>query len=138
MPPAGGATLSINTKRPPLAWLLILTPPRATLNGQEVRLKWGDNQVPVAPGQYQLHVYVPYLWHIGKADLPVQVAPGQTATVFYAAPWFTTQAGAMGYQPVEAPGRTAGIILNILPLVILVFIVLCCLGSALTGGNSSS
>ncbi len=138
MPPPGGATLSIQTKRPPLAWLLILTPPRVLLNGQETRLKWGDNQVPVAPGQYQLHVFVPYLWHIGKADLPVQVGPGQTAQVFYAAPWFTTQPGAMSYQPVEAPGRTMGIILNILPLVVVVFIVLCCIGGALTGGSGSS
>jgi hypothetical protein len=137
MPPQGGATLSINTKRPVLAWLLILTPPRALLNGQEIRLKWGDNQVPVAPGQYHLNVYVPYLWQIGKADLPVQVGPGQTAQVYYAAPWFTMQSGAMGYQPVEAPGKVAGIILAIVPLVLVLLICLCGFGSALSGGGSS-
>src|SRR5207237_83572 len=103
MPPPGGAVLNITTVRPFLAWVLIFTPPRLTLNGQEIRLKWGENQVPVAPGRYDLWIHVPYLWKVGQAGMLVEVHPGAQVPIFYASPWFVYQGGAIGHQPVEAP-----------------------------------
>jgi hypothetical protein len=136
MAPQAGALLNITTTRPFLAWMLLFTPPRLTLNGQEIRLKWGENQVPVQPGRYDLWVHVPYLWKIGRAGMPVDVPPGRQVPVFYAAPWWTFQPGAIGHQPVEAPGKTAALAINIAALVLILLIVVCgCLGTL--AGNGS-
>ncbi|MGH3713765.1 MAG: hypothetical protein ACRDT4_09950 [Micromonosporaceae bacterium] len=125
--------LSINTKYPFLAFMLALFKPKATINGHVVPLKWGDNHVPLPPGPHHLKVHVPYLWPVGVAEM--QVDTRQQAPVYYAAPWIAFMRGAIGHQPVESPGKVAGIILGIaLPLVILV----CCCGSTLLGMLSES
>lgn len=128
MPPPGGAVLNITTVRPVLAWILIFTPPRLTLNGQEFRLKWGENQVPVQPGRYDVWIHVPYLWKVGQAGMPVEVTPGAQVPIHYASPWFMTQPGAIGHQPVEAPGRTAAIAINVVAgAILLIFLICCCI-----------
>lgn len=127
--------LNITTVRPVLAWVLVLTPPRLTLNGQETRLKWGENQVPVQPGRYDVWIHVPYLWKIGQAGMPVEVPPGGQVPVFYAAPWFMSLPGAIGHEPVEAPGRTIAIVVNVIAAVVLLLLIICgCLGS-FSGSN---
>lgn len=133
MPPQQGAVLNITTSKPVLAWMLAFTPPRLTLNGHESRLAWGQNQVPVPPGRYDLQIHVPYLWSIGRARLPVDVYPGAQVPIFYAAPWWTFQPGAIGHQPVESPGKTAGIVFGVVvPLVVLLILLCSCLGSFVT------
>lgn len=132
MPPPnqqGGALLRINTTRPVLAWILAFTPPRLTLNGQETKLAWGDNQIPVPPGRYDLWIHVPYLWQVGQAGMPVDAPPGTQIPVFYSAPWWMFQPGAIGHQPVEAPGKTAAIAIYASAAAILLLVIICsCLG----------
>ncbi|GAA3513109.1 hypothetical protein [Actinocatenispora rupis] len=133
MPPQGGAVLNITTTKPFLAWMLAFTPPRLTLNGQESKLTWGQNQVPVPPGRYDLQVHVPYLWKIGQAGMQVDVHPGAQVPVFYAAPWWNFQPGAIAHQPVESPGKTAAIAVNIAAAVLLLLIIICGCAGALSG-----
>jgi hypothetical protein len=135
VPPPGGAVLNITTVRPLLAWILLFTPPRLTLNGQESKLKWGENQVPVQPGRYDVWIHVPYLWKVGQAGMPVEVAPGAQVPVYYASPWFMTQPGAIGHQQVEAPGRTAAIAINVVAGVILLIFLICCCINVFTSSN---
>lgn len=133
--PQGGATLNVTATKPLLAWMLIFFPPRLNLNGQEIRLKWGENQIPVAPGNYQAAFHVPYLWPIGRAALAFQAGPGQAVPIYYASPWFVFQEGAVGHQPVDNPGKVAGIVLMaVVPALIILF---CCI-SLIANGLSSS
>ncbi len=125
MPPQAGAVLNITTTKPVLAWMLAFTPPRLTLNGYESKLTWGQNQIPVPAGPYDLQIHVPYLWKIGQAGMRVDVHPGAQVPVFYAAPWWTFQPGAIGHQPVESPGKTAAIAVNVAALVLILLICGC-------------
>jgi len=131
MPPQqAGAVLNITTSKPFLAWMLSFTPPRVSLNGQEIKLRWGQNQVPIQPGRYDLQVYVPYLWRIGQAGMPVDVYPGAQVPVFYAAPWWAYLAGSIGHQPVESPGKNLAIGINIGAAVLILLIIICgCAGA---------
>jgi hypothetical protein len=132
-PPQAGAVLNITTTKPFLAWMMAFTPPRVSLNGQEIKLRWGQNQVPVQPGRYDLQMYVPYLWRIGQAGMPVDVYPGAQVPVFYAAPWWAYMGGAIGHQQVESPGKTVAIAVNVGALALLLLIVICGCAGVLTG-----
>lgn len=134
-PPSGGAVLNITTVRPFLAWILILTPPRLTLNGQESKLNWGQNQVPVPPGRYDMWIHVPYLWKVGQAGMPVDVHPGAQVPVYYAAPWIMFQPGAIAHQPVESPGKNIAIAMNAVGAAVLLVLIICCCLNAVLSNN---
>jgi hypothetical protein len=138
-PPNGGGAVAVTLKFNPLAFLLGLFKPRVELNGHQVQAAWGRTVVPVPPGQYHLHVHVPYLLppRIGVADLPVTVQPGQTVELEYRAPMIAFLGGALGAPPQKYPGMVASIILLAVSLVLL----LCICGgfviAAATGGSGT-
>ena len=103
-PPPPPGSLAIHTSYPALAFMLALTPPKATIDGHGVPLRWGTNIVPTPPGPHDVQVHVPYLWDVGKARTTVQTGGPAPTDLYYAAPWMTFSPGAMDRQPVKSPG----------------------------------
>lgn len=136
-PPTSGGALALTLKFNPLAFLLGLFKPRVELNGHQVQAGWGRTVVPVPPGQYHVHVHVPYLLpsRIGVADLPVTVHPGQTVELEYRAPMIAFLGGALGAPPQKYPGMAASIALLAVSLVLLLCV---CGGFVLAAASSSS
>lgn len=129
--------LRIVTKFHWLAFIFALFKPIATINGQEVKLIWGENLIPAPPGLHQITIHIPYLWKVGTATITVDNTAG-APTVHYSAPMWAFGGGAIGYEPQKFPGMTAVIILY---GALAAFILFCCCGSfivsALNGASSS-
>jgi hypothetical protein len=132
-PPQGneGGAIALTLKYHPVAFLMGLFKPRVEINGHQIQGAWNRTVLPVQPGQYHVHVHVPYLIpsRIGVADLNVQVLPGQTVELEYRAPMIAFMAGAMGAPPQKYPGMVASIVLLVVSLVVL----LCVCGGCVIG-----
>lgn len=125
--------LRINAKFHWLAFMFSFFKPKATINGHEVRLNWGDNVLPAPLGIHQVVVYIPYLWKVGTATITVDNT-ASVPTLHYAAPVWAFGGGAIGFEPQKHPGLTAAFILyGVLAAVILV----CCCGSVLLSAINS-
>src|SRR5690606_16849342 len=63
--------------------------------------RWGRNTIPLPPGQYHLHVHLPYFLpaQIGPADLTIWLQPGTTLELEYRAPLWAYSRGALGSAP---------------------------------------
>jgi hypothetical protein len=125
--------LRINTKYHWMAFMMAGFKPKATINGHEVPLTWGDNILPALPGQHQITIHVPYLWKFGAATTTVDNATGPAPVVYYTCPMWTFQRGAIGFEPQRAPGLIG---MWILYGVAALALVGCCVGVALSGGGS--
>ncbi|MEZ5213251.1 hypothetical protein [Gordonia sp. (in: high G+C Gram-positive bacteria)] len=135
-PQPGGALgpqgLLLTTKFFPLAWILYFIKPKVEIDGQQIPAVWGDNTIPLPPGQHHLHVHVPYILppKIGPADATVNVAPGQTVGMEYRAPAWTFSKGSLGEGPQQYNGVGLMIGMMVVPIVVIVvlFIALALLG----------
>lgn len=119
--------LTINTKSIPLG---VWVSPRAEINGYPVPLSWGVNHIPAHPGIHRIHIYMPWLWRYGKADITVDNTAAPAPPVYYAVPYTTFTKGAIGLQPVKNPGLVPFILIFLVPLVVLL---LCCIGFGVLG-----
>ncbi|MCB0987027.1 MAG: DUF2510 domain-containing protein [Acidimicrobiales bacterium] len=96
-----------------LAFLLSLFKPKASINGSApFDIKWGSNPIPVAPGRYQVEVWLPYLFlpQMGKNGMTVDVPDGGAVKVTWRAPWLVFLQGKITAQgPVDlSSGVQAG------------------------------
>lgn len=134
----GGGAIALTLKYHPLAFLMGLFKPRVEINGHQVQGAWNRTVLPVQPGQYHVHVHVPYLipTRIGNADLGVTVHPGQTVELEYRAPMIAFMAGAMGAPPQKYPGMAASMVLLVVSLVVLLCVCGGCVVGALNDGTS--
>jgi len=119
--------LTINTKTIPLG---VWVRPRAEINGYPVQLAWGVNHIPAHPGVHRIHIYMPWLWRYGKADITVDNTAAPAPPVYYAVPYINFVSGAIGLQPVKNPGLVPFILFLVAPLARLV---LCCVALQLFG-----
>lgn len=133
---AGGSAIAVTLKYHPLAFLLGLFKPQTQLNGHLAANAWGRQVLAVPPGQYHLHVHVPYLLppQLGPADLAVNVYPGQTVELEYRAPMVAFMKGALGAPPQKYPGMPVMIVL----MVIMLIFVICVCGGLIAGIVSDS
>ncbi len=92
--------------------------------------RWGRNVIPVSPGQYQVHLHVPYFLppKVGPADFTTVVAPGQTTELEYRCPLWTFSRGSLGPPPQKYNG--VGITIGIFGG-LFAFSFLCCIGTIL-------
>ncbi|WP_305783834.1 hypothetical protein [Symbioplanes lichenis] len=122
------SAIALTAKYHWMAFMLALFRPFLAINGHPVPAGWGRTVVPVPPGQYQVHVHVPYLIppRIGTADTLVPVHPGQTVEVEYRAPVIGWLGGSIGPAPQRYRGVGAAIALTLVPLLLL-----CCIGGAI-------
>ncbi|MGW6424174.1 hypothetical protein ACWF82_15995, partial [Nocardia sp. NPDC055053] len=94
------------------AFMLALVKPKIFVNGQPVPdTRWGQNHVPVGPGQYHVRVVTPWLFDMGPAEMVAPVGPGPGSTVYYKPPAVFFFKGAIGPEPQKTPG----LILTLLP-----------------------
>jgi hypothetical protein len=119
--------LTINTKTIPLG---VWVSPRAEINGYPVPLTWGVNHIPAPPGVHNIHIYMPWMWRYGKAEITVANTAAPAPPVYYAVPFTTFTKGAIGLQPVKNPGLVPFLLLIVGPIAL---IALCCVGVALLG-----
>src|SRR5688572_20856581 len=84
--------------------------PRATINGHEVQLNWGENVLPAPRGVHHIEIHIPYLWKMGKASITVDNTAG-VPTVHYSAPMINFMRGAVGLTQQKYPGMVATLIM---------------------------
>ncbi|MFC9893074.1 hypothetical protein ACFVMC_05230 [Nocardia sp. NPDC127579] len=85
-------------------FMLALSKPKIRINGQQVpNTRWGENHIPVGPGQYHLQVCTPWLFDMGPAQDQVVVADGQGVRYFYRPPAIIFINGALGQFPQKTP-----------------------------------
>jgi hypothetical protein len=119
--------LTINAKTIPLG---VWVSPRAEINGHPVALNWGVNHLQAQPGVHNIHIYMPWMWRYGKADITIDNRAAPAPQVYYAVPYTTFAKGAIGLQPVKNPGLLGFILTLVVPLAL---IALCCVGVTLLG-----
>ena len=85
---AGKTGIEITTGFFPLAFLLLLCSPVVEFNGQPFRSSWGTRFFNLPEGEYNVNIYVPYLFwrRCGENSINVKVIAGQTAKVSFRAP----------------------------------------------------
>jgi len=104
------------------AWTSSIAAPTITVNGHQVAAGYGDTIVPVFPGRCTVEAKARWMREYGQAAYTVDLAPGQSADVWYAAPFTQFQTGSMG--PTKQP-RKGGLTLGLIVAgVLLVFVVL--------------
>ncbi|MEV4457444.1 hypothetical protein [Microbispora sp. NPDC049633] len=93
--------MTIDVKRHWLSFMLAMITPKIVINGRQMLGRWGRNTIPLPPGQYHLHVHLPYLLpaRIGPADLTIWLQPGMALELEYRAPMWTYSRGALGPAP---------------------------------------
>ena len=90
--------------------LLYIFPPKIVINGSApIDAKWGDNLVPMTPGRHTIQVHYLLYWFIQscKAQLVVDIQPGQVAQVQYSPTWLFFMAGTIqqvGVRGMVNPG----------------------------------
>lgn len=133
----GNDGIALTLKFFPLAFLLMFFKPVVTINGQQYQVPWSKRTpIPLPPGQYHVHVHVPYLIpsQIGKADLAVNVGGGQPVELEYRAPAFAFSPGSLGSPPQKYNGIGITIALVAVPLVIAL---ICCCFSVFASSSTS-
>ena len=109
------AVIEIQASYFPLAFLLAFFKPKASINGgQPFPISWGTTPVPVAPGRYQVDVWLPYLFFttMGKNGAVIDVPAGGAVRVSWRSPWLVFLQGKItvaGPWPLAegAPGSQA-------------------------------
>lgn len=92
------------------AWI----PPRVWINGVFTKVSFGRQMVLVPAGPVQIDVNAQWLTTYGRAQMRLGLAPGQTVPVFYAMPWVTFGAGAIGHIAQKRPG--VGFLIGVLAI----------------------
>lgn len=86
-------------------FLLAITKPKILINGQQVpNTRWGQNHIPVGPGQYHVKVTTPWLFEMGQANATAAIQEGQGARFYYKPPAIIFLNGAIGPVPQKTPG----------------------------------
>ena len=101
-PPPGYLRVTVQGNR-----MLSMITPSIQIDGYPAPAQYGPNVYPVAPGVHQVAGYAQWMWRYGQAEQMVQVPPGQTVDVFYAAPALTFIRGRMGFERQRTPGLLA-------------------------------
>jgi hypothetical protein len=118
-PPMG--RLVVDSSYNPMAFMLAMTGPRVTINGQPASVRWGQAPFDLPAGNYHLRVSTRYLGDFGPAELPVAVYPGQLVTVYYRPPATVGMKGSLGFQPQKTRGMSTIMVIQV--VVILLFLI---------------
>jgi hypothetical protein len=112
--------LVVDSSYNPMAFLLGLTGPRVTINGQPASVKWGQAPFDLPAGNYHLRVSTRYLGDYGPAELPVTVHPGQLVTVYYRPPAAIGMKGGIGFEPQKTRGMAVVTVIQIIAIVLVI------------------
>lgn len=81
--------------------------PVVRINGYVMPTTYGQNVYPLAPGMWHIDVHAKWLRTYGEAAIDVQVLPGRTVPVFYAAPLHQFTTGSIGHVKQRRKGAAA-------------------------------
>ncbi|WP_301546869.1 hypothetical protein [Gordonia sp. X0973] len=116
--------VQIDTKFIPINWFFYFIKPKIEVDGYPVNAQWGINEIPLPPGQHQVHVHVPYFLppKVGPATTVVNVGQQQVVPVEYRAPVWAFSEGSIGPAPQSYNG--VGITLGMILVPIVLFLLL--------------
>ncbi|GGB41157.1 hypothetical protein GCM10011492_35060 [Flexivirga endophytica] len=105
--------------------------PQVQIDGYPVPASYGLNRLPVPAGRHTVSAYATWIVKYGQASYDVDVQPGQSVPVFYAAPMIQFLKGAMGPTKQKRGGKGffIGFFALVLLLVILVVVIAAVVGS---------
>lgn len=92
--------------------------PKVTIDGHPVPAAYGLNHLPVPAGRHTVSAHATWIVSYGKASYDVEVRPGQSVPVFYAAPLVQFAKGNMG--PTKQKRNGKGFFVGVLVLVVVV------------------
>jgi hypothetical protein len=121
---AGQGQLVVNVRKPFGPLSSSMTSPNVKIDGYPAPARWEQNVYPIAAGRHQVQGSTNYLWEFGRAELLVDIAPGQSVEVHYSSPVITFMAGRMGFEPQPRPGMPVFWVLLAIPILIIVFVVI--------------
>lgn len=89
------ATIRVNGRHSPMAWLLYLTKLTIEVDGTPQKGSWGDRTIPVTPGRHEVKVYFKYMAKARccEAGTMVDVVDGRTVAMEYRTPMMMTSPG---------------------------------------------
>jgi hypothetical protein len=77
-----------------IAFLYYFFKPTVVIDGVPTKVKWGTQFFGLQPGRHHVHVFFRYgFMDAGKADLDVDLTPGQVRRIRYRTPWFVFSKG---------------------------------------------
>lgn len=105
--------------------------PQVQIDGFPVPASYGLNRLPVPAGRHMVSAYATWIVKYGQASYVVDVQPGQSVPVFYAAPMIQFLKGAMGPTKQKRGGKSFFIVFFavVLLLVIAVAVIAAAAGS---------
>lgn len=95
----GLGRIVVNCSHFALSWTLRLSGPSVNVDNVEVGRDWGDTVYDVPAGLHRIYVYTRYMGQMGKANLDVQLAPGQVLQAWYDAPVSVFSSGVLTLSP---------------------------------------
>ena len=84
--------------------MLSMITPSIAIDGYPVPVRYGENTIPVYPGQHVVAGQAQWMWTYGRAQHPFAVGPNEVAELWYAAPVLTFLDGRIGPQKQSIPG----------------------------------
>ena len=92
--------------------------PILTLNGTPVKVKYGENTIPLQPGRYVVEASQVWRSHHGHASYPITIEPGEVVDVWYAGPATLSHKGSIGPSEQQREGmRTQYVLLGVLGVI---------------------
>ena len=79
----------------PLAFILYMCTPVIEINGEKNARKWGTHSFELAPGEYTVKIYFPYIFmkECGANSIKVNVEAGKITKIDYNMPPLMIAAG---------------------------------------------
>lgn len=100
---------------------LLFTGPTVTVDGRQIRARWGLVPIDVPAGAHRLRVHTRYGRRPrGIARASVVVPAGGQVRLFYRAPAVMTHAGALGSGPQRTPGIGTSFLMGMVPALLTV------------------
>lgn len=97
--------------------------PKVFIDGFPVPASYGLNRLPVPAGRHTVSAEATWIVKYGQASYDVDVPPGQTVPVFYAAPMVQFLKGRMGPMKQQRPGLWVFVVLLVIIIAIVVLAV---------------
>ncbi|MCH2224817.1 MAG: hypothetical protein MK066_08620 [Crocinitomicaceae bacterium] len=88
------STIKIQTKFFFLAWFLYFCTPVIEINGKPMKKKWGTHNFDLAPGDYHIKIFFPYIFmkECGANTVSVILGENETINVTYnMPPWMLSK-----------------------------------------------
>jgi hypothetical protein len=127
---AGQGQLVVNLRKPFGLLSASIMSPNVKIDGYPAPARWEQNVYPIAAGRHQVQGSTNYMWEYGRAEMIVDIAPGQSVEVHYSSPVLTFIQGRMGFELQPRPGMPVLWALLAIPVVIIVIVVIAIVASA--------